>query len=598
MLSSIKLVISLMSRKQKIKLIVLQFFVVVMALIEVLSLALLGPFIAVIGNVSLIETNQLLQNAYIAGGFESVNDFLFAFGLVVVMFLTISALISVFTVWKLSKFAAAVGSEFGDVLYQYYLRKDYLFHVTVGSAHLTKQIATEASRVTDHILQPMVQINARIMVVLLISVAIFIYNPVISVLGLFIFTLIYIAMYYLVRRKLYDNGKDISSASKERFQLMEDGFSSIKDIHILNCDKKFSRNFIFSGNKLAEAYGTSNGLYNVPRYLMEFIIYSSMIGLILVLLNSKSGDMSSILPTLAIFGIAALKILPSFQQIYSNAAQIKANSSALLSLKGDLISARININLGHKSLCLDSRGNGGLELRSVSFKYPNTASLALNDISLSIPIKSKVAFVGKSGSGKSTIVDMLLGLIKPDAGGIYLNKFHVDKEYIKEWQSKLGSVPQSVYLLDDNIDKNIAFGQEDIDSEKLGRAIEKANLKDWISSLKDGIHSKLGEGGVQVSGGQRQRIGIARAIYSDPEFLFFDEATSALDARSEKYIMQSIDALSKNCTVIIVAHRIQTIKSCDLIFIVDSGRVVAQGSYDDLLSNNIYFNEMSQLSER
>lgn len=595
MIKLVRELIALMSPEQRKTFLFLQFFVVLMAIAEVVGIASIGPFMALVGNIDLVQTNAVVNKIYLLSGASTPIEFLFLIGVMVLVFLAISALLSVVTIWKLSYFAAKTGAEIGDTLYGYYLRRDFLFHSTTTSAQLTKQIATEATRITDHILQPLVQINARIIAALFVSIAIFFYSPVISLVGLFVFLVTYCTLFFAVRGRLARNGKLISKVSKERFTLMNEGFGAIKDVQLLGREDSFIRKFRDSGKIFAGAYGSSNGLYNMPRYLMEFVIYSGMVGLILMLLKLYEGELSAILPVLAVFGLAAFKLLPSFQQIYSGAAQVKSNVSAFDSVKEDLARARAAAEVprfGHKD---EPALEGQVELRSVAFKYPNKPTAALNDISLAFPLKSVIGIVGPSGSGKSTLVDVLLGLIAPDRGELRVGGTLIDSENMRSWQDQLGYVPQSIFLTEGSIVENVAFGiaTDAVDMSKVENAIRLAHLDEWVKGLPEGLLTEIGERGVQISGGQRQRLGIARALYNDAEFLFFDEATSALDGVTEKMIMEAIEDFGRKKTIVMIAHRLNTVRNCDMIFMIEQGRVVDQGTYEHLFEHNAYFNKMA-----
>jgi ABC-type multidrug transport system fused ATPase/permease subunit len=599
MIGVIKDLLNVMTPEQRKKSYVLQVLVILTAIFEVVGVTLIGPFMALVGNMGLVESHNFVRYFYELSGLDSPLEFLFFLGVLVLTVLLMAALISILTIWKLSRFAADTGAEFGDSLYEYYLTKDYLYHVNTNSSHLIKQIATEVSRITDHVLQPLAQINARIAAVILISVAIFIYDPLISLAGLLMFFVFYYILFVVVRSRLARNGTAITQVSKKRFSLMNEGFSAIKEIKVLGREKSFIDSFKESGEVFSDAYGSSNGMYNTPRYIMEFVIYSGMIGLVLLLLIAYDGDLSQILPVMAVFGIAAIKLLPSFQQIYSGAAQIKSNASAFYSVRDDLQQARINkMNSSEKTKQVNIL-SGDINLKNIDFIYPGKNNVALRSISLDISAKSVIGIVGPSGSGKSTLLDLMLGLLKQDQGSMSVNGVDINDSNIRYWQDNIGYVPQSIFLKDGDITENIAFGldRDDIDMKSINDVIALSQLSDLISSLPEGLNTAVGERGVQLSGGQRQRIGIARALYGDKDFLFFDEATSALDGVTENLIMKAIDKIGTHKTVVMIAHRINTLRVCDYILFVKDGHIVDQGSYEDLLSNNKDFQRMASGGE-
>lgn len=595
MIQLAKDILSILSEEQRKKFYSLQLLVVFSAIAEVLSVAVVGPFMALASNISIIETNRLINNVYVISNADTPTQFIIIIGILVFIFLCISTILSVITIRSLSFFAARTGAEIGDTLYSSYLKKDYLFYTKINSSELVKQIATEVSRVTDNILQPFVQINARLLAVSFISILIFLYDPIISLSGLLVFVFVYCMLFIFVRKKLLINGVNISKVSKKRFVLMNEGFGSIKDVIILNRQEDFVKQFKESGVVFSEAYGSSNTLYNVPRYIMEFIMYSGMVILIISLLYFSNGDMTKTISTLAVFGVAAFKLLPSFQQIYSSLAQIRSNLSALSEIKRDVIEARKqNKHIDFKNSCVEY-GNNDLFLENISFKYPGKKINTINEVNIKIPRQGMVGLVGSSGAGKSTLLDILLGLLKPSSGSFLCGNNEVDFDSIKQWQKRIGYVPQSIFLKDGNIIENIAFGlpENQIDMEKINRAIDLAQLNEWIQGLPNGMLTEIGEKGVQISGGQKQRIGIARALYSDIDYLFFDEATSALDGKTEALIMNAIEKLSESKTIVMIAHRLNTVKNCDIIYMLDHGNVVDSGNFDYLIENNSKFREMA-----
>lgn len=595
MIQLAKDILSILSEEQRKRFYSLQLLVVFSAIAEVTSIALVGPFMALASNIGIIENNKLVNNAYVISSADTPIQFIIIIGMFVFVFLCISTILSVITIRRLSFFAARTGAEIGDTLYSSYLKKDYLFYTKINSSELIKQIATEVSRVTDNILQPFVQINARLFSVSFISILIFLYDPIISISGLLIFVFIYFILFVFVRKKLLINGINISKVSRKRFVLMNEGFGSIKDVIILNRQENFVKQFKESGAIFSEAYGSSNTLYNVPRYIMEFIVYSGMVVLIVSLLYSSNGDMTKTISTLAVFGVAAFKLLPSFQQIYSSLAQIRSNLSALSEIQNDVIQARkqdMKIELENSYM---EYGNDDLILENVSFRYPEKKLNTINEINIKIPRQGVIGIVGSSGAGKSTLLDILLGLLKPNSGKFLCGNKEVNFNNIKQWQKKIGYVPQNIFLKDGNIIENIAFGlpESQIDMKKINRAIDLAQLDDWIKDIPKGLLTEIGEKGVQISGGQKQRIGIARALYSDIDYLFFDEATSALDGKTEELIMNAIEKLSESKTIVMIAHRLNTVRNCDIIYMLDHGSVVDSGNFDYLIKNNLKFREMA-----
>lgn len=599
MLKMIQQLFSLLSSDQVKQFYILQLLVILMAFTEILGIASIAPFMALVGDISILEREGAIAKIYQYSGVNDPAQFLFYTGFAVLIMLAISTVISMYTTWKLSLYAAKTGTEISDRLYRYYMQKDWLFHASSSSAHLTKQVASEAARLTDGVIQPLLHMNAKVVLAFFISISILIYNPLIALSGLLIFTFAYIFLYKLVRKQLQVNGDDLSVISTERFRLMNEGFGGIKDVLLLNRHHDFVERFQDSGKKFAYARGTNNAISQVPRYFMELVAFGTMIGLVLLLIKLHQGNLGAVLPILAVYALAAFKLLPALQQIYSSITQIKGNASAFEAIKEDLVQS-----LNNKQAMFDENINEHLSfkknitLNNINFTYPGKSNLAINSLDMVIPVNSVIGLVGSSGSGKSTTIDLLLGLLTPDVGEIYIDNTCMTAMNKRAWQNTIGFVPQSIFLSEGTIAENVAFGlaKKDINLEQVKKALQLANMMELVQDLPNGVNTKVGERGVQLSGGQRQRIGIARALYNEADVLVFDEATSALDGITERIIMESIHNLSGKKTIIMIAHRLKTVQKCDIIYMMDKGKVIAQGSYQELIKNNIMFKEMAEHS--
>ncbi|MDA5133728.1 ABC transporter ATP-binding protein [Psychrobacter sp. ANT_H3] len=599
MFNMIKELFSLLSRQQVRQFYVLQVLVVIMAFTELLGIASIAPFMALVGDISLLQQEGVYSKLYQFSGINSPVDFVFAAGCLVLLMLTISTIVSMLTTWRLAVYGASVGTELADRLYSYYMQQSWLFHASGSSAQLTKQVSTEANRISGGIIQPLMSLNAKLVLALFISVSIFIYNPIIALVGIFAFVLAYIIMYKLVRKSLILNGRRLSEVSTQRFRLMNEGFGGIKDVLLLDRKYDFIDRFTEEGGLQARAQGTNNTISLVPRFFVELLAFGAMISLVLVLIKSYDGNLGQVLPVLAIYALACFKLLPALQQIYSSITQIKGNSAAFEAVKEDLQQSKINQNeLNEKTVSPKLKFEQQIKLDNITFAYPNKQNYALNNVSISIPINHVIGIVGSSGSGKSTLIDIILGLLPPQSGHIYIDDTLITGNNIRGWQNNLGFVPQSIFLSEGSIAENIAFGisANEIDYNQVLKAIELAHLTELVEELPKGLHTKVGERGVQLSGGQRQRIGIARALYNQADVLIFDEATSALDGITEKIIMDAIHDFSGQKTIIMIAHRLKTVEKCDIIYLMEKGSIIDQGTYKELVDNNPKFREMAKHS--
>ena len=597
MLKVIKQLFVLLTDKQLKQFYILQVLVVIMAFTELLGIASIAPFMALVGDISILETNGIFAQLYKMSGLNNPMDFLFYTGVIVLVMLAFSTVISMFTTWRLSIFGARIGTEIADRLYSYYMQQSWQFHASGSSAQLTKQVSTEAARISSQIVQPLMIMNSKLVLALFISISIVIYDPVIAILGLFIFSLAYFVLYRLVRQKLESNGQQLSEVSTQRFRLMNEGFGGIKDVLLLNRSHDFITRFHDSGKVFARAQGTNIAISQVPRYFIELIAFGAMISLVLVLIKVHSGNLGEVLPILAVYALAAFKLLPALQQIYSSLSQIKGNTAAFEAVKDDLERSFDSQKTSSDTVVstpIDLKRS--IKLSNIEFTYPGKERPAVDGVNMSIPVNSVIGLVGSSGSGKSTLIDLLLGLLTPQQGGIYVDDVRITADNKRAWQDLLGFVPQSIFLSEGSIAENIAFGipAKDISLKQVNKALKLANLTELVEQLPDGVNTRVGERGVQLSGGQRQRIGIARALYHEAEVLVFDEATSALDGITEKIVMDAIHEFSGQKTIIMIAHRLKTVEKCDLIYFMEHGKIIDHGTYQELVVRNVKFKEMAK----
>ncbi|WP_148255161.1 ABC transporter ATP-binding protein [Aidingimonas lacisalsi] len=604
MFHQLKELYTLLTREQRRKLKALQLLVVIMSFTEIASVVSIGPFMALVGDIEQLQGNGWLAEIYQFSGAATPEDFLFMTGIIVLLLLVVAGLFSMYTTWRLSLYGTYVGTEISSRLYRYYMHQPWLFHTTGSSSYLTKQIAQECQRVINGIITPVMEMNAKLLMASMMSVAIFIYNPVVALIALVLFGVSYYVLYKTVRKKLIDNGRDISEAQNQRYRLMAEGFGGIKDVLLLGRQRLFTSQFNRTSRHLAYAMGTNQALRQVPRYAMEIVAFGAVIFLVLYLLRSHQGNLGSILPVLSVYALAGFKLLPAFQQTYASISTIRGNLSAYETVRDDLWASREGYVPDDFAT---SRGSDAstdpvlipehdIVLENIAFHYPNKLEPALKGLSLTIPVNEVVGLVGASGSGKSTIIDLLLGLIDPDPGEVLIDGQPLTRDIKRAWQNSVGFVSQNIFLADASIRRNIAFGLPDdlIDEARVKRAVELSHLSELVDELEEGLDTRVGERGIQLSGGQRQRIGIARALYHDASVLILDEATSALDGITEKIIMDAIHDFSGSKTIVLVAHRLATVKQCDRIYLISRGRVVDQGDYDSLMQDNDTFRRMAQ----
>jgi len=380
---------------------------------------------------------------------------------------------------------------------------------------------------------------------------------------------------------------------------MLEAFSGIRDIILHGRESYFVDRFEVNGKELVKRQSNNLILQTIPGRFIELITFAVVILLILFLLGAYGGDPSAILPVLSVFAMAGFKLLPAFQSIYLSMAQIKSGIPAYEAIRDDLVDSLEFENGDFSNLFVTpdtiKSMNESMEFNGVTFSYPGTTTPAIDNVSFKIKAGTKVGIVGPTGAGKSTVADLILGLIEPGEGTIRIDGELIEGELLKARHRSIGSIPQLIHLADTTVEENIAFGipREEIDPGRMTRAIDIACLGDVIDGLPEGLNTNIGERGMKLSGGQRQRIGIARAVYQDSSLMLFDEATSALDGMTEKKIMEAIDRISQQKTVVMIAHRLSTIENCDQVLLLDRGRLVDSGTYAELIQRNPVMQKMA-----
>jgi len=407
-------------------------------------------------------------------------------------------------------------------------------------------------------------------------------------------------VFFSIRRMVSRLGRVSKEANKERFRLGTELLSGIKELKILGQDQAYRERFADRSAVYAKTHWLSAAVSLVPRYAIESIAFGALILVVLYLITTRK-DFNEAIPLLVLYAFTAYRLLPAFQQLFSSATQIRFNLPSL-----EVVEERLKILGSEPVRDAMPRQPGNvdrvpfereIELRDIEFAYSAASGPVLNNFTLTIQRNSTIALVGGTGAGKTTIVDILLGLLEPQRGCLLVDGSPVTPAKVRAWQKRLGYVPQHIYLADDSLAANIAFGvpPKRVEMDRVWHAAQIAKLHDFVvGELPDRYETLVGERGVKLSGGQRQRIGIARALYSDPDVLILDEATSALDGITEEAVTDALQALFHAKTIIMIAHRLGTVKQADRIYLLESGGVADQGTYEELLDRNEMFRAMAK----
>jgi ABC-type multidrug transport system fused ATPase/permease subunit len=592
MLINLKKFLELLSSVEKKKLIILMFMILIMALVDMLGVASIMPFMAVLANPELIETNKILAEMYVYSRSADKESFFFILGLIVFFILVFSLFFKGMTTYFQIRFAMMCEYTVGKRFIEGYIHQPYVWFLNRHSAELGKNILSEVQTVILNVVMPFITIFSQGAVVIAIFVLLLFIDTLLSLSVCFFLGLFYFGIYKIMSRKLSAIGQSRLDANEGRFTSVIETFAASKEIKIGNhedvCIKRFSK----PAKIYAKQQITAEVISTLPRFMFEAIAFGGLMLVILYLMSNK-GNFSNSIPIVTLYAFAGYRLMPALQFIYRAVSQIRFAEASLNFLYNDLIKLK-KLHSGSRNFNT-IKFEKNIQLKDIIFKYPNSDNVILKKLSLKILAKNVVALVGKTGSGKTTIVDLIMGILDPLNGTLEIDGNIIDTNNCKSWQKIIGYVPQQIYLANDTIEANIAFGVDvnKINSSEIERSAKIANLHEFVTNqLPEGYKTFVGERGVRLSGGQRQRIGIARALYHNPKVLIMDEATSALDGLTEKAIMQTINELRNDITIIIIAHRLSTVRECDQIYLVDEGKIIAQGNFLELIKKNSTFSSM------
>ncbi len=564
------------------------------AVFELLGIFSIVPFIGLVSNPELVEESQWAARVYELVGFTSVTAFLTATGFAVLFLLAFSNAFSAFAIWLNLRFSWATYHRLSVDLLRRYLNRPYAYYLDRNTAGLGKNILSEIGSVVSGVLMPSLLVLTKGIAAAGILAVLVAVDPVLALIVGVVLGGAYAVIYRVVRRGQNRIGRVRVDAQAARFRAATEPLSGIKDVKVLGREEEFVQRYSRPSRAFTEAMATNGAVSQLPRYALESLAFGGILLIVLYLLQFEQ-DFRGALPMMTLYAVAGYRLMPGLQQIFQGVTQIRFQLPALVEVHRDLEGWRTGAASVPAGSSPREEDEVHVRLDSVRFTYPGAEAPAIREVSLEVPRNRTVGLVGATGAGKTTLVDLILGLLPVDQGTILLDGVEVSPATRGGLAGRLGYVPQDIYLADDTVRRNIAFGvpDEDIDTEAVERAARIAKVADFVESLPDGYEQVVGERGVRFSGGQRQRIGIARALYHDPSVLILDEATSALDGVTEGTVMEAIRELEHQKTIIVIAHRLTTVRHCDTIFLLEDGRVADAGRYDDLLERNPRFRAMA-----
>ncbi len=598
LLSTVKKIWYLLNRQERWQAGILVLMMLLGAILEIISIGVLPIFISIVAQPIAAKQNPIA--IYLSQTFQlnSHSELVRMMGIFLVGLFFIKSAYLIFLSYIQNKFIFQKMRSIESKLYRLYMNSAYTLHLNRNSAEMIDYINRETFFAFVGAILPFAIFLTEGLLMIMVGIMLIVFEPIGSISAVLMMGTIGIVYYQIVKKNIAKIGETEQIHAGKMLQWTIQGLSGIKEIKVAGKENFFIYNFNWHAKQFTNAVRTAATIENIPRLALETIAVIAIVGLVLIgLSQGRSG--ASLLSGITLFAVAAFRLLPSVNRILNALTAIRYRSSALDAIYQDIryLSEEIKRDKKLKSNPEDAPKipfDRNLEFRNVTYSYPQSEQLAIPDLSLQIAKGQVVGIVGHSGAGKTTFVDLLLGLLNPTSGQILVDGVDVSTN-IKGWRKNIGYIPQSIYLFDDTVKANIAFGYfpEHIDENRIWKVLKVVQLQELIAELPQGLNTMVGESGVRLSGGQRQRIGIARALYRNPRLLVMDEATSALDNQTEKAVTDAIERLSKNRTVIIIAHRLTTIQKCDVIYMMGKGQIIARGTYDELLTNSPEFQKLA-----
>ncbi|MEM1232542.1 MAG: ABC transporter ATP-binding protein [Pseudomonadota bacterium] len=608
MIQSYRWIWALLSGPERLRLLMVMGLTLIMAVFELITVAGILPLLSILAEPGLVETVPALIWFTRILGLETFQDVAVALGISIFVLVLVGMAVRALVTYAQIRFALGRSQALATQLLHRHLAQDYVVNLQRNTAALSQSLLSEIEVVVRDSILPGVLLFSNVTILVLVGGFLFYAEPYVAAAAIALLFSVYGLAFLLLRGAVTRTGTQRLAANRERFAVVQEVTGSLKDIKVMGLERVSLARFRTPARQMARHLTLGAVMQRLPRYALEAMVYGGFVALILILVIVREGDLADLVPLLGLLAIAASRLFPALQQIYQHASAMRMSAPALERLHDDLmrntVTAPLPVREGPR-LPLERE----IAFEDVGFAYPDAEGPAtrsgktptLGPLSLRVPARSTVGIVGGTGAGKTTMIDLLLGLLRPTEGQISIDGVPLEGEAIRAWQRNIGYVPQSIFLSDASVARNIAFGlpPEEIDMARVTRAARLAKLHDFVvSELAEGYETPVGERGIRLSGGQRQRIGIARALYDDPGILVLDEATSALDTVTERAVMDAIAALGGHKTILLIAHRLSTVEACDKILVLERGELRAEGSYDALLAENDIFRRMVTAHER
>lgn len=597
--NTLKMAWDILDKQEKSKFWWVLLVVVISAISASFMVASVMPFLAVLSEPARIHKVTLLSKVYEWGGFQTDRSFLFALGIASIAVIIIANIIQIVRVRVVMRFALMRAHTISYRLLESYLRQPYEYFLVTNTGKMGTQILSESQQLVNQFFRPALEGFASLVTLTALLALILYVNPVVSLGVILFFGSIYGGTLLINQRIVKRLGIQRRKANTARHHIANEALGGIKDLRLLACEKAYLNRYSVPSQQMGESMVQVHSMQQTPQYIMQAGVFSGLIILCLMLLGFDSESQASktdILTTIGVIALAGQRMMPELSRLYQSLNQLTYGGTVVRAVYRDMVAHRGGLELPDKPV-LPLGLKQGMSFENISYYYDQTTKAGLSNVSFSIRAGERIGVVGTTGAGKSTLANILLGLIQSTEGRFIVDGKEITSINTRAWQRSIGYVPQEIYLVDASIRENIAFGipPEDIDDNRVIQAASIAQLHEFImKDLDKGYDTAVGERGVRLSGGQRQRIGIARALYNDGDLMVLDEATSALDNVTEAEVMRAIDNLPGSKTLIMIAHRLTTLRGCDRILVLDRGKIAAFSTWDELMQTDDTFQKMAQ----
>ena len=585
------------NRREKLQILVLFVLILFGVLLETSVVGLVYPFISILKTPEIIYEHKVLVWVYSVIGIKSIKGFLILMAIGLIAVYLFKNIYLVLLAYIQSRFIFNKQRTFSHRFFTSYLYQPYTFYLQKNTAELLNKVNSIVPSLFNGFLIHALTFIVEIITTISILVLLILVKPLPSIITISVLGICASVFYKITRKKISELGKLNYYYREKLIWWINQGLGGLKETKILGREEFFINAFDKNNKDLVRIQMFMNVINQIPRSFFEALCITSML-IIILLIMVRNNEFQSVIPVLSMFALAAFRIMPAMNRILAATTLLRYYKCSVEVVYDDIISFDKDtdisgINKKSNNTKISIVFNEAIELKNVYYQYPNAVKPALNDISIKIPYHYSIGFVGSSGAGKTSIVDVILGLLVPTRGEVLVDGKNI-RENLSSWQRKIGYIPQNIYLSDDTIQRNVAFGLDDgeINNDRVWSVLENAQLDKFIKGLPNKLDTVVGERGIRLSGGERQRIGIARALYHDPEVLVMDEGTASLDNETEQGVMQAVKNLSGKKTIIIIAHRLSTVKNCDLLYFIKDGTVTERGTYNELFEKSSAFKSM------